>query len=121
MSGGAGADIVYEAAGTPASLDMCWKLVRKQGTVVPLGVQSGAICTDFNNIMMKELTVTGSYGYVWTSWQRTVRLLADGKVDTEAMISHWLPMEQFAEGFRATMDGSAIKVILNPHADDAPL
>lgn len=114
LSGGAGADIVYEAAGSPASLDACWKAVRKQGTLVPLGVQAGPIQTDFNNIMMKELTVLGSYGYLWTSWQRAVRLLAEGRVNTEALITHVLPLEEFEEGFRATLDGSAIKVILSP-------
>jgi L-iditol 2-dehydrogenase len=117
MSGGAGADLVFEAAGSPSSLDLCWRVVKKQGTLVTLGVQSGPVQTDINNIMMKELTVFGSYGYVWTSWQRAVRLLGEGKVNTEAMISHWLPLEKFAEGFRATMEGSAIKVVL--HSDGA--
>ena len=46
-----------------------------------MGVHPGAIKTDFGNIMMKELTVIGTYGYVWTSWQRTVRLLAEGKLE----------------------------------------
>jgi L-iditol 2-dehydrogenase len=114
MSGGAGADIVYETAGSEKSLDACWNVVRKQGTVVSVGVHPGVIRTAFGNIMMKELTVIGTYGYVWTSWQRTVRLLAEGKLNIDAMISHELPLEQFGEGFRLTMDGSAIKVILNP-------
>jgi L-iditol 2-dehydrogenase len=114
LTGGRGADFAYECAGSGASLDACWKAVRKQGTLVPLGVHAGPIQTDFNNIMMKELTVVGSYGYVWTSWQRTVRPLAEGMVDTDAIISHELPLESFAEGFRMTQDGTAIKVVLNP-------
>jgi threonine dehydrogenase-like Zn-dependent dehydrogenase len=40
--------------------------------------------------------------------------MAEGKVDTEALISHELPLECFAEGFRLTQDGSAIKVVRNP-------
>jgi L-iditol 2-dehydrogenase len=114
MSDGRGADLVYECAGSPASLDTCWEAVRKEGTLVPLGVQSGPIHTDINKIMMKELNVVGSYGYVWTSWQRTVQLLADGKVPTDLVVSHELPLESFAQGFQMTMDGTAIKVILNP-------
>ena len=92
----------------------CFEVVRKGGTLVPLGVQSGPIHTDFNKIMMKELNVIGSYGYVWTSWQRTVQLLGDRKIDAGAIISHELPLEEFREGFQATQDGSAIKVVLNP-------
>jgi L-iditol 2-dehydrogenase len=114
LSGGQGADFAYECAGSTHSLDACWKAVRKQGTLVPLGVHTGPILTEFGQIMMKELTVIGSYGYVWTSWQRAVRLLSEGMVDTDALISHELPLESFAEGFRMTQDGSAIKVILNP-------
>ncbi len=114
MSGGHGADIVYECAGSVASLDTCWKAVRKEGTLAPLGVQPGPIFTDINSIMMKELTVIGSYGYVWTSWQRAIRLMADDLVDADALISHELPLESFEEGFRLTQDGSAIKVVLNP-------
>jgi L-iditol 2-dehydrogenase len=119
-SGGRGADLVYECAGSPASLAACWRAVRKEGTLVPLGVHRGEIQTDFNSIMMKELRVIGSYGYVWTSWQRTVRLLAEHKIDAESLISHELPLEDFEKGFRVTQDGSAIKVVLNPWRGPAP-
>jgi L-iditol 2-dehydrogenase len=114
MSGGAGADLVYEASGSAASLANCWEAVRKQGTLAPLGVYPGVIETDFRSVMMKELTVIGSYGYVWTSWQRTVKLLAERKVNLEPLISHELPLEQFRRGFEETQNGAAIKVILNP-------
>jgi L-iditol 2-dehydrogenase len=114
LSGGFGADIVYECAGSAESLATCWQAVRKEGTLAPLGVQPGPILTDINSIMMKELTVIGSYGYVWTSWQRAIQLMAEGQVKADAIISHELPLESFAEGFRLTQDGTAIKVVLNP-------
>lgn len=114
ISGGRGADLVYECAGSPESLASCWESVRKQGTLVPLGVHGGPFETDFNKVMMKELNVVGSYGYVWTSWERTVRLLSEKKVNIEDLISHELPLERFEEAFRLTQDGSAIKVIFNP-------
>jgi threonine dehydrogenase-like Zn-dependent dehydrogenase len=63
---------------------------------------------------MKELRVIGSFGYVWTSWQRCIQLLSDGKINTEALISHELPLGRFEEAFRWSQDGSAIKVVLNP-------
>lgn len=114
LTGGFGADLVYECAGTAASLANCWEAVRKGGTLVPLGVHSLPIQTDFGKVMMKELTVVGSYGYVWTSWQRTVRLMAEGKINADAVISHELPLEAFDLGFEATRAGKAIKVLLSP-------
>lgn len=114
MSGGRGADIVYECSGSAASLAACWEAVRKEGTLTAVGVHRGPIETDFGKIMMKELRVIGSYGYVWSSWDRTVKLLAGRKVNLEALISHELPLEAYEDAFRWTRDGSAIKVIFNP-------
>jgi len=113
-SKGEGADAVYECAGAAASLDMCWEAVRRGGTLMPVGIYPGKINTDFNKVTMKELSVIGSFGYVWTSWQRCIQLLSDGKVNTEALISHELPLGRFEEAFRWSQDGSAIKVVLNP-------
>ncbi|HEY7302990.1 MAG TPA: alcohol dehydrogenase catalytic domain-containing protein [Bryobacteraceae bacterium] len=114
LSSGEGADVVYECAGVPDSLDLCWEAVCRGGKLVPLGIYPGPIQTDFNKITMKELNVGGSYGYVWTSWRRCIQLLADRKVKAEELISHEFSLESFDEAVRATMNGSAVKVVLNP-------
>jgi L-iditol 2-dehydrogenase len=114
LTGGRGADTVYECSGTASSLAACWEAVKKEGTLVPLGIYPGPIETDFNKVTMKELRVIGSYGYVWTSWQRSVRLLSERKVNTDALISHVYPLEEFREAFRVTQDGTAVKVVLTP-------
>ena len=116
LSGGEGADLVYECAGVPASLDLCWEAVARGGKLVPLGIYPGPIQTDFNKITMKELNVAGSYGYVWTSWRRCLQLLSDGKVKAEELISHEYSLEHFDEAVEATMNGSAVKVVLTPTA-----
>jgi len=110
-------------AGATTSLDLCWEAVRKEGTVVQVGVYPGSIETDLNKVMMKELRFIGTYGYVWTSWERCLRLLREGKVRTEELISHEFPLDQFEEAFRVTQDGSATKVVLNPQITrwDTPL
>lgn len=114
LTGGRGADLVYDCAGSPASLATAWEAVKKEGTLVPVGIFPPKVETDFNKITMKELRVIGSYGYVWTTWQRTVRLLAERKVDAEALVSHELPFERFAEAFETTRDGAGVKVVLTP-------
>jgi L-iditol 2-dehydrogenase len=113
-SKGEGADAVCECAGVVESLDICWEAVRRGGTLMPVGIYPGKIHTDFNKITMKELSVVGSFGYVWTSWQRTIQLLAERRVDTEGLISHEFPLSQFDEAFRASSNGTAMKVVFNP-------
>lgn len=112
-----GADLVFECAGAAASLDLCWEAVRKEGTVVQVGVYPGPIQTDLNKVMMKELKFIGTYGYVWTSWQRCLRLLSEGRVKTEELISHDFPLSKFEEAFHVTQDGTATKVVFSPQME----
>lgn len=113
-SDGEGADLVYECAGSAPSLEFCWKAVRKEGTLVSLGVHPGSVNTDFNQVMMKELQVIGSYGYVSTSWKRCIRLWEERLLDVEGLVSHQFPLEDFRRAFEAARDGSAVKVIFRP-------
>lgn len=114
LNGGEGADVVYECAGAPASLDACWAAVRNEGTLVPLGIYEGPIKTDFNKITMKELRVVGSFGYVWTSWNRCLQLLANRDIDTDRLISHIYPFERFEEALEALASGQTVKVVMQP-------
>ena len=63
---------------------------------------------------MKELRLIGTYGYVWSSWQRAVQLLSEGRVNTGALLSHEYRLNRFEEVFRVSQDGTAIKVLFSP-------
>ncbi|MGD0414784.1 MAG: zinc-binding dehydrogenase [Terriglobales bacterium] len=113
LSNGEGADLVYECSGVANSLDLCWAAVRREGTLAQVGIYPSRIETDFNKVVMKELTVIGSFGYVWDSWRRSIQLLSERRVKAEALISHEVSLSQFEEAFRITQDGTATKVIFN--------
>jgi L-iditol 2-dehydrogenase len=113
LSEGEGADLVYECSGVASSLDLCWEAVRREGTLAQVGIYPSRIETDFNKVVMKELTVAGSFGYVWSSWRRSIQLLSEGRLNTRALISHELSLSEFEEAFRITQDGTATKVIFN--------
>lgn len=114
LTDGEGAAVVYECAGAVGSLDICWEAVRKEGTLVPLGIFAGRIQTDFNKVTMKELRVIGSYGYVWTSWQRCIQLLGEKSIKTDMLITHEFPLHEYDKAFRACEDSSSTKVIFKP-------
>jgi L-iditol 2-dehydrogenase len=113
FSHGDGADLVCECAGAPPSLNLCWEAVKQEGTLLQIGVFPSRIDTDFNKVVMKELRLIGSFGYVWTSWQKTLQLLSQSRINSEILISHELPLSKFDEAFRMTQDGTATKVIFN--------
>jgi L-iditol 2-dehydrogenase len=109
-----GPDLVCECAGAAASLKLCLQTIRKGGTLLQLGIYGHLFEVDFAKIVMKELAVIGSFGYTWTSWQRSLKLLSSGKLDAEPLISHELPLSAYDEAFRLTKDGTATKVVFQP-------
>jgi L-iditol 2-dehydrogenase len=111
LTRGEGAELVYECSGAASSLDLCWDAVKREGTLVQVGVYPSRVETDLNKVVMKELTLVGSYGYVWSSWRRSIRLLSEGTIKAEALISHEVPLTQFERAFRITQDGTAAKVV----------
>jgi L-iditol 2-dehydrogenase len=113
-TGGAGVDVAIECAGVPDSLRTCLQAVRRGGTIVQVGIFPGPFEVDFNQVEMKELQIAGVYGYVWGSWEKSVALLAEGKVQVEPLISHDLPLSEWEEGFRAAEGAEGIKVLLRP-------
>ncbi len=113
LTHGEGADLVYECSGVAKSLDLCWEAVRREGTLAQVGIYPSRIETDLNKVVMKELTLVGTFGYVWSSWRRSIQLLSEGRVNAEALISHAVPLSEFEQAFRITQDGTATKVVFN--------
>ena len=111
---GRGVDVAVECAGAAASLATCLQTVRKEGTVVQVGIYSKPFQVDFDQIVMNELQVYGVYGFVWSSWGKSLVLLRDKKVDVRPAITHKLPLSQWKEGFENIRNGSGIKVLLQP-------
>lgn len=109
-----GADIVCEASGAAQSLDVCLKVVRIHGTVLEVGLFGGPIQVDFNQLFNKELYVTSTNSTATTTWKLTMDLIEQGKVDMRPVISLKLPLEQWKEGFDATLKKTAYKVLLLP-------
>jgi L-iditol 2-dehydrogenase len=66
-------------------------------------------------VVSRELTVRGSYGYV-TELTHAVDHLAGGTIDTTALIEHWATLEDAPAIFRDLAEGrlEAIKVMLEP-------
>jgi L-iditol 2-dehydrogenase len=111
-----GADLAFECAGAPRSLDACLAVVRRIGTVVQVGLMGRRIECDYEQVAMRELLVVGSYGSSLASWPRALELLSRGRVLGAPLISDVLPLSEWAEGFRKTGAQESIKVLLDPQA-----
>lgn len=111
---GYGADVVVEAAGSRAAVDLAMNVVARRGIFVPMGVFNHTIDVDFHNIKKKELTVYGSHAQIPTSWEKAMRLVRMGKINVDAIISHVFPMSQWEEAFKLVTNKQGLKIMLNP-------
>jgi len=114
MTGGDGADVVFECAGSPHAARLGFEIVRKGGRYTQIGIIDKPFEFDFNRIVMKELRVQGSFSQTWSAWETAIALVAQGKVRLEPLISARLAMRDWAQGFELFESKAGMKVVLLP-------
>jgi 2-desacetyl-2-hydroxyethyl bacteriochlorophyllide A dehydrogenase len=107
-------DVVMECSGSPRAFAQALKAVRPGGRVGVLGYYADELAEIRpSDIMMRDLEVLGAVCPTG-AWDAAVALIADGRVDTEAVITHTFPLDRFAEAYDIARRGTggAIKVML---------
>jgi alcohol dehydrogenase len=113
---GRGADAVVDAVGHPDVFRGAVDAVRRGGTVVVLGVYSSEVAEiQLGTYWARGLTLRfAGLTPVLPWWDRAMTALERGEVDPTPLISHRLPLEEAAEGYRLFDRREATKVILLP-------
>ena len=114
LTKGYGADVVLECSGSPSGAKLALKLVRKKGKFTQMGLFGKPIEIDFEQIAYKELQVTGFFSQKWTAWEKALKLLEQGKVQTKPLVAEKLPITEWKKGFDKKEKGKAIKTVLYP-------
>src|SRR5579884_763154 len=119
LTGGRGADVVIEFAGTAQAARDALQMARRGGRVV-LGGATGPgrelSGVDLSVVVRRHLDVLGSVANPKGVSARGVALMAKGLVDVRPLITHHLPLDEFPRAwslFRDREDG-AIRVMLHP-------
>jgi threonine dehydrogenase-like Zn-dependent dehydrogenase len=114
-------DVVVEAAGTDESLARCVELVAPRGTIVVLGVHTGAtVSLPWHTLFMREASVVPSLGYCACDGRPEMvdvaEMLAGDPEIARTVITHRFPLGDATEAFRVAGDRSsrAIRVVLEP-------
>ena len=106
-----GADVVLEVAGTANSFELAWQCARPNAIVTVVALYDKAQILPLPDMYGKNLTFkTG--GVDGCDCEETLKLIADGKLDTEPLITHTYPLSKIDEAyelFENTCDG-VIKV-----------
>ncbi len=112
-----GADAVLEVAGTEDTFRMAWQLARPNAIVTVVALYDGPQVLPLPDMYGKNLTFkTG--GVDGCNCDETLALIARGKLDTRALITHRYPLSRIEEAYRLfenRKDG-VIKVAICPDA-----
>jgi L-iditol 2-dehydrogenase len=115
LSEGRGADHVVITGGGAEVLPWAAGLVREGGTLhFFAGGPGDGLPLPLSTLYHRELTVTSTYSSSPATLARAFWLLAAGKVDVEALVSHRLPLERLAEGVELMRRREALKVYVTP-------
>lgn len=114
LSGGGGADVVFECAGVEASVEMCLRLVRRAGQYTQIGLVGQRVSFNIDEVIYKELVVRGGNASVPGAWVRALKLMESEKIKIKPLISHVLPISEWEKAFNIFKEKSGLKIVLTP-------
>ena len=106
--------LAIEAVGLSATSQQTLEVTRNKGTIIWIGNNQRIIEIDMQAIVTRELTVIGSYGMTDEEFQRSLRLLADGRIPTDRLINRRATLSEGPELFDQLLASpETIKCIIN--------
>jgi L-iditol 2-dehydrogenase len=110
-------DVVIEAAGAPASARAAASLLRRGGRLVLTGIPApGAEGLDPADLVVRQLDIRTVFGASPAAWAHAVRAFGTGLLDPRPLITHRLPLRDFARALDLVGSGNPDvgKVLLFP-------
>ena len=114
LTDGLGADIAIECGGSDASLNQCTRHARKGAQLVLVGLFGHEILVNLDTAITKELTILPSFTYRHRTWERTMRLLGEGKIRTAPLVSGRFPITEWEKAFATVRGRQGNKWLLFP-------
>jgi threonine 3-dehydrogenase len=108
-----GFDVGLEMSGNALAFRDMLRTMHHGGNVAMLGIMPKDTGIDWDQVIFKGLMLKGVYGReMFETWYKMSAMLQSG-LDIGPVITHRLPIGQFAEGFEIMASGQSGKVILD--------
>jgi L-iditol 2-dehydrogenase len=111
---GRGFDVAFECAGHPSSVRGCIEALRPLGRYTQVGICGCEMQFPIDQIFYKQLTVQGSICYTAKTWDRMMRIFAQGRIHLNDLVSTKLAISEWQKAFDLCMEKNAIKVLMYP-------
>jgi L-iditol 2-dehydrogenase len=116
------ADNVIITTGNREVCQQALDKVERGGTLLYFAVPKPEETLDLNlnPFWRNDISIKTSYGAGPKDNSQALDLLSSKRIEVNDMITHTLPLEQIAEGFRIAEKGEGMKVIIKPHFNQYP-
>jgi L-iditol 2-dehydrogenase len=112
MTGGRGADVVITACPAPEAQVTALKVAAMNGRVLFFGglpADRAIVGLDTNLIHYRQLVVSGTTRQSLSQYRAVLRLIEDGLLKVDDLVSARWPVDSIRDGFAAVMRGSGLK------------
>ena len=115
LTGGTGADLVVECSGAAAAIASTVDLVRKKGRICVIGLTGkDTIPFPWDKAAFRVCDVIFNLSTSYTSWDRSIHLIASGRLPAGEVISHRMPLTEWQHAFEEIEAQRALKILLLP-------
>lgn len=116
-SRGLGADVVYECVGRPETIQGAVDLVRRGGVVSLIGLANGLATINPAAWLVKEVSLQAALAYSYEDFEMAMHMIADGRVDLDAMHSRTIGLAELGAAFDdlGSGRGNDLKVLVDPN------
>lgn len=113
--GRAGADVVFECAGVPATIETAVSLARRGGAVSLVGVPNGPSQIQGAAWLVREVRLVTSLGYLREEFALTQGLVLDGRLNLQPLHTSTVGLEAMASAFDSlSRSPSEVKILVDP-------
>lgn len=114
-TGGRGADLVVEASGAPPAVASAVRMVRRLGRITAIGLTGREqIAFPWDTAVAKVCTIIFNLSTGYTCWDRTINLIASGRLPVRRLITHVAPLAEWERVFDDVESKRAVKALLVP-------
>jgi threonine 3-dehydrogenase len=108
-----GFDVGLEMSGAEAAFNQMLDSMNHGGRIAVLGIPSGPMTLDINDVIFKGLDIQGIYGRrIFETWYKMAAMLQSG-LAVDGIVTHRLPAAEFEDAFAIVARGECGKVILD--------
>ena len=115
LTGGKGADVGITAAPSPQAQIDAVEVAAINGRVIFFGglpKDKAKVPQDSNIVHYKQIWITGTTRSNLSQFRRTLKLIADGRVDVSGIVTHKFPLDRIHEAFEQVMQGKGMKSVI---------